>query len=532
MADRGTHPVYLRLMRRITLFAGVIVVLLTGCSEELEPEITALELREHVEYLASDDLGGRYFESPGNAAAEEYIAEEFSRIGLEPLPGEEDYLLEFPMVAWSFDPERTYLSVGNKDFEVGADFRPFNFSSQGQIEAEVVFAGYGITAPEYEYDDYAGLDVKGKIVVVMRHEPYEDSPSAKFEGRTHSSHAFFKTKAEKARSRGAAGLIVFTDVLHHSETEDLRSRPEYKFDAGNHRPPKPEEVYSQGFIAFHVTREVALLLLPGQDLGELQKSVDSGEIPANLTIATDQVVRMGQRFDQRPRKITARNVAGIVRGTDASDASDVSEASGNPGRDWIVVGAHHDHIGSFNGPDGGDTIFNGADDNASGVSGVLELAERYAAAPGKRSVVFMTFGAEEVGLFGSRALDVFDLLDFDRVFFMLNLDMIGRNPNKEVRMYGDGYTEGLAEIVESANENHGVKLTLMGEDYEGNSDMAIFHQKGIPFLFPFTGEHEDYHGTGDHADKLDYDRMEKLLNLSYDIIDRIAGIETFSGPQL
>jgi Zn-dependent M28 family amino/carboxypeptidase len=213
------------------------------------------------------------------------------------------------------------------------------------------------------------------------------------------------------------------------------------------------------------------------------------------------------------------------------------EGYGEAADEWIVVGAHHDHIGSFDGE--GDTIFNGADDNASGVSGVLELAEQFAGARnggpryggqrnGSRSMVFMTFAAEEIGLFGSYALDFYDLIDFDNVAFMLNLDMIGRNPEDAIRIYGDGFTPGLGDIVR--NTGTVLPIEFMGTDYFPFSDMAVFHENEIPFLMLYTGEHPDYHGTGDHAEKLAYDRMVELLGLSRAILERIAGDEGFPSP--
>ena len=145
----------------------------TACSNRVPEEITAAELREHVDFLASDNLAGRFTGTAGIEEAEQYIAEAFGRMGLSPLPGEDDFFLEFDLLAAAYDRDRTGLGINGKTYTSGEDFRPFPFSSEGSVEAEVVFAGYGITAPEYKYDDYAGLDVEGKIVLIMRHEPDE-----------------------------------------------------------------------------------------------------------------------------------------------------------------------------------------------------------------------------------------------------------------------------------------------------------------------------------------------------------------------
>ncbi len=499
----------------MTAAAGLLgIVILGGCQRGIEEEITAPELRSHVEYLASDALEGRYTGTSGVAAAESYIADFFGELGLLPLPDEEDYFLEFELQRRSYDKSATFLVVDGTGYQLGKDFRPFPFSDDGEIEAEVVFVGYGITAPEYDYDDYAGLEVTGKIVLLMRHEPDETGTKPGwFEGERHSRHAYFLTKAKTAAANGAVGMLLYTDPLHHASDSDLRVMPRYGFPNGEIRGRDGrQDPVADGFPAFHISREAASALLPGTDLSDLQRAVDSLEPVSQIVkkLGTGKTVRMKQTDEYSTGTVAARNVAAYLPGT-------------GDGEDWILVGAHHDHIGSYSGE--GDTVYNGADDNASGVAGVLELAEQFAAHPAERGIVFITFGAEEIGLFGSYALDRYDLIDFERIGFMLNLDMIGRNPEKPVELYGDGFTDGLEDLVRAADEKHGVEIAFQGRSYEPFSDIAVFHDNRIPFLMFFTGEHPDYHGTGDHAEKLEYDRMAKLLQLSYDVIDSTAGAE-------
>lgn len=381
------------------------------------------------------------------------------------------------------------------------------------------FAGYGITAPEYGYDDYAGLDVKGKIVLVLRYEPVDEDNPGYFEGERHSRHAYFITKAKNAVAHGALGLLLFTGPSHYTIDEDLRPRPAYTFtNAQKPASRRADDHVADGFVAFHISRSTASAILQDVDLSKLQAEVDSGEpiteivgVDSGLPELRGNWARMIQAKSSSGSVVDARNVAAFLPGT------------GDEDEDWIVVGAHHDHIGSFAGS--GDTIYNGADDNASGVAGVLELAEQFAQAAPRRSMVFITFSAEEIGLFGSYALDAYDLIDLDRVGFMLNLDMLGRNPDTPVEIYGDGLAEGLTDLVKTANQEHQVRLAFQRKRYEPFSDIAVFHDNRIPFLMFFTGEHPDYHGTADHADKLHYFRMEKILRLSYDILDLAAGAE-------
>ncbi len=494
------------------VIVSAALFVIVGCTRKVE-EITADELRAHVSYLASDALQGRYTGTPGVTEAEEYIADFFEGLGLTPLPGEDDFFLEFQLHSFTYDRNKTGLTINGVDYTLGEGFRPFRFSADGSIESEIIFAGYGITAPEYNYDDYAGLDVAGKIVVVMRHEPDETGTGDRFDGPTHTRHAYFKTKAENAAAHGAAGMLLYTDPLHHGEDDDLRVVPAYSFVDTRPDPRRiSEPPVAGGFIAFHISRKVASALLPGVDLSSLQAAVDAGqEIEGFLGEHLRVTARMSQTIDTNGQTVSARDVAAFLPGT----AADKGE--------WIVVGAHHDHIGAYAGE--GDTVFNGADDNASGVAGVLELAEQFTANPAQRPMVFMTFSAEEIGLFGSYALDRYDLIDLKKVGFMLNLDMIGRNPETPVEIYGDGLAEGLTDLVLEANSEPALDISLQGSEYVPFSDIAVFHDNRIPFLMIFTGEHPDYHGTGDHWEKLDYDRMEKLLILSYDILDLAAGAE-------
>ena len=387
-----------------------------------------------------------------------------------------------------------------------------------------MFAGYGITAPEHDYDDYAGLDVEGKIVLILRHEPAtfrsergegsagrsgsDEGP----EGLSYSRHAYFVTKAKNAQSRGAVGLILFTDPRFSQRgggADDLRLFSEMSLEpeAGRRRRAAGYE----GFLAVHVSQGLARRIFEpaGWTLEAVQEAMDEKVSPAQVDLGrlTADLAVSGR---EEPATLRGRNVLGYLEGADPELRDQ-----------WIVVGAHHDHIGSFTGA--GDTVFNGADDNASGIAGVLELAEAFGALEKrpKRSMVFVTFGAEEVGLLGSRALVEQKGLPLEKLVFMMNFDMIGRNPDVPVKVYSSG-GEGFAAALEEGVARLELAIERSGVPSDAYSDYYPFHQEGIPFAYFFTGLHEDYHQVGDHADRLDYPRMERIVRLAYEVLFALA----------
>ncbi len=469
-------------------------------------------LKGHVGYLASDALSGRLIDTEGIALAEHYIAGTFRRFGLSPLPGQEEFNLDFDLYQWGIDDEKTILAaqIGERTLVgvPGENFRPFPFSAVGMVHSEVIFAGYGITAPEYDYDDYEGLEVEGKLVLVFRHEPQSGSGEQYFQGAELTDHSLFLTKARNALQHGAVGLLLVTGPASYTGPEDFRLQPRLSLQPTTSRSYGVER---QDILALHVSQTFAAALIEpsGMSLEELQESLEAGKNPEDLAIG-DVTARMSVETLDRGEKISARNLAGFIQGSDPELRDE-----------WIIIGAHHDHLGRFAGE--GDTIFNGADDNASGVAGVLSLAGVLSAAdpPPRRSVVFVTFSAEEQGLLGSRIFTR-EQIALERVVLMINLDMIGRNPQDPVQIMGDGYTPGLREIVENVNREIGLALRFGGVQYSPASDHDPFFQEGIPFLFFFTGIHPDYHGREDHSEKLAYARMASIVKLVQGIVLDIA----------
>jgi len=480
--------------------------------------ITTAELRHHVETLASDDYLGRGTNEAGARKAAVYLAREFRKYGLSPLPAHH-LAVAYQLEAGGFDPAHTALAVKSGSFaselKAGVDFAPFAFSGTGRAEAPMVFAGYGITAPELKYDDYKGLDVKGKIVLVLRHYPNEQNKSSAFR---RSRHSYFANKAMNAAKHGAVGMLLVTDPRNHKGADDLRMGGHLRLPIKRRVRRGPRRARRRRGLpripAIHLSQSAAekLIAARGKRLLDLQRSVDEGKPASGLGLgAIDVVVSVGAR--KKPKLVSADNIVGVVEGSDPTLK-----------HEYVVVGGHYDHLGAFKGP--GDTIYNGADDNASGTSGVLALGRAFASLPRaqrpKRSVVFMLFSGEEHGLLGSRALVRQDLIPRDKIVFMLNLDMIGRNPKKPIEVVGDGYASGLRKIVETANKTDKLRLAFGGTSYAANSDHDSFFQKTIPVMFFFTGLHKDYHQLTDHADKLAYPRMTRIVRVAYNVVDDIA----------
>ena len=497
-----------------TLLLLLPVLSLLACTRAGKGSITAEELRNHVEYLASDELAGRETGQAGIRKAESYIAATFREAGLAPLPGRSDYFIGFDLYRTGFDDDGTILEIswdgGQIVGQPGADFRPFSFSETGEREADVVFAGYGITASEYGYNDYDGLDVTGKFVLLLRHEP----SSGPFGANGYTRYSYFRTKAENARNRGAAGIILFTDPYDRGAVDDLRLMEEVSLE-----PPVQQSedaaaaARTPGFLAVHISQSMAgrVIRLLGMELEEVQRAVDGGKKPSGLMLKGVRA-KIGVEKLRSYETLEARNVAGMIRGSDPVLRDE-----------WVLVGGHHDHIGAFVGA--GDTIYNGADDNASGISGVLELAQAFAALPiaPRRTLVFITFAGEEMGLFGSRAIVEQRQIPVQKLKYMLNLDMIGRSTGEPIHIYSGGIPQGaVSDLVTRVDSGLDLPIRFEGSPKEGYSDFYPFSQAGVPFLFLFTGYHKDYHQPGDHADKLDYPRMKSILRLAYGIVEQWA----------
>ncbi len=463
-----------------------------------------------VKFLASDELRGRGDGTRQLDAAADYIARRFRAFGLRPAGDNRTYLQHFMMtVGAKLGPKNSlaYESGGTrKTFALEQDFIPFSFSESITLEAPMVFAGYGITAPEYHYDDYKGIDASGKIVLVLRHEPQENDEKSVFAGKQFTTHADMVSKAINARDHGASGMVIANDVGNHPGEPD----PLVRFGtlAG------PEEMKLAALQA--KTAHVEEWLKPsGRTLESLEQAIDKDL--SNHSFALDPSARVSLAVDvERTRKQVA-NVVGVLPGRDEK-------------RGCIVVGAHYDHLGLGEqhslAPSLVGQIHHGADDNASGTSGVLELAHALALRGGHlaRSVVFVAFAGEETGLLGSNYYTRHPACPLHETLAMINLDMIGRISKKRLYVGGTGTSPGFRKLVEDSNRSLGFELNYSASGY-GASDHTSFVVRGIPVLFFFSGLHSDYHKPSDTWEKINGEDGAKVVELVADVVEGLEALK-------
>jgi len=461
-------------------------------------------LRDHVRYLASDELTGRGVETPGIKLARDYIAREFAKYGLRPGGDNGSYLQGFDVATGVTVKQPAILALGKQAaLKLNEEWVPLGLSGSGKVEGEVVFAGYGITAKDYGYDDYAGIDAKGKIVLVLRYEPPPKDEKSPFQkAPRYSSHATLRAKANNARDHGAVGMILI-DLSHSGDEEkELLSTLSSLWRGGNN------------LIAAQIRRSVIEKWLEGRgvSLKVLKETIDREGKPASQPLPGVQVTLEVSLEEVRQR---TENVIGILPGSEPT----LKDES-------VVIGAHYDHVGfGHYGTRDSHTsgqIHYGADDNASGTAVLLQLAERLSRAQFKpaRTVVFAAFSAEELGLHGSRQYVNFPPLPLSSTKLMVNLDMVGRLRDNRLTVFGTRSGKGLGGIV--LEEAQKLGLTVTESDGIGRSDHMSFYNKKIPALHFFTGSHADYHRPGDTWEKLNVEGMARVTELVRGITEKIA----------
>ncbi len=489
--------------------------------------IRDVDCKAHVDFLASDLLEGRSTPSRGLDLAGAYIVSHFERFGLEPGGDEGTWLQAFPIIVEARLKTASFsVDAGSTvhELELGTDFAPLSLTGSGRAEgAAVVFAGYGITAPEESYDDYEGVDVKGKVVLILRHEPREQDDGDAFAGRRNSRHAFYQRKVENAARRGAKAIFIVTDPKNH---EDADRRPEVRWPI-----PFADDVGDGDFPAFQVSPGAAKALLGGRDLLEIQKKIDDALAPQSFEV---EGVRASLAVEVEKVTGYGKNVVGVLRGSDPTLKAEA-----------VVIGAHYDHVGvqaedghGFPGQIGpavkGDRIHNGADDNASGTAGLIEVAKAFAqsGARPRRTIVFIAFAGEELGLLGSRFYTRKPPIPIKQTVAMINLDMIGRNdPNRvNVLVPNEG---ALARAFESSNGVIGMEIRKMSSRGMGggSSDHASFQRVGVPAMFFFAGDHPDYHRVTDHSSGIVVEKIQRIARLAYMTAAHVADDEGAEKPK-
>ncbi len=460
--------------------------------------------RQTVPFLASDELAGRMPGTPGLVRAGDYLADAFTHLGLQSLPGHADDFQPFTMpLSTTLDPA-TGLAIDGRPLVAGHDYDPVGLSREGPFRGQVVFAGYGITRGSY--DDYAGLDCRGRVVLAMMKEPLDGRNASRFApaGQTWSDAAHFNAKATAAAARGAAALLLVSPPSSGGP-DDVR--PFF---------PEADAAATAPLPVLQVSRRVADLLLTvadRPDLQTLQDRIDTAFAPQSFPLADLDV--SGEVVVKRSTA-AVRNVIACLPGV------------GPHADEWVIVGAHYDHLGKGQlghmfGPVG--SVYHGADDNASGVAAVLELAAKLrAAGPLSRSVLFALFTGEEEGLIGSDHFVRDPPVPLDHVVAMLNLDMVGRLRNDDLLIGGAATAAPFDAVVAAAVAGTGLRTTTFERGGLGPSDHMSFALRHVPVLFLFTGLHADYHRPTDTADKINYPGIDRVVTVAGRIVNAMASM--------
>ncbi len=491
------------------------------------------DMRADVFFLAGDNMRGRLVDTPENRLAADFVKARFERLGLKPAGSGGSFFHPFNMVTTTLGPgnEMKISADEGTTWRTAAsqDFLPQRFSGTGRARGALVFAGYGMSWPEKGHEDLPADQVKGKVVLVLAPEPGERDPNSPFDGLVTSERAVAWRKALAAQQKGAVGILFVDDVHVHPAAPDFQATaravwPETQ--VGPRAYTLADWADQLHIPAAQVSRTLAASLISptGRSLEELSRAADhvAGSAPLPVHGTSVEIVTAVDRYE-----IPERNVVALVEGSDPALKNE-----------WVIVSSHIDHDGADR-----DRIFRGADDNASGTAGVLEIAEAYALAARegrrpRRSVLLAVWNAEERGLLGSWAYTERPLAPLERIVAVLNMDMIGRNEEvpsgagarflglaptsadantNSVDLYGYSRVPTLAADIEAANAAYGLTLRKRYDNNASNllrrSDNWPFLERGVPAILFHTGLHPDYHTPNDTPEKVNYDKMEKIVRL-------------------
>jgi hypothetical protein len=490
-------------MRFITYLAFAGGLLAAGLSPD--------EYLGYVKFLASPEMRGRETGSPELDKAAGYIADKFRAFGLKPIHGD-SYFEDFEVTTSAKLGPHNALTYSDgqkkKTLKFQRDFVPLNLSAKGAVAGPVVFAGYGITAPEYNYDDYAGLDVKDKIVLLLRHEPQEFDEKSIFEGKVYTSHAQIFAKAVNAKMHGAKAVLMVNDREAHKNDADELEKFGATAGPGN------------SGIEFVMVKTDAIsnwFGLAGKSIAQIEQDIDKTLKPQSFAFPAQ--LKIDVTADVERDNKTVHDVGGFLPG-------DTDE--------YVIIGAHYDHLGlgeQFSlAPSLIGSVHPGADDNASGTAGVLELAHWYSGQPKhKRGILFLAFAGEELGLLGSNYYVNHPELPLQKAVAMINMDMIGRIRDHKVYVGGTGSGTTFQSVLKEVIPKHDIQTDYTDKGGYGSSDHTSFTSKQVPVLFFFSGLHADYHKPSDTWDKIDAPATVDLLGFIGDVVDHLA--EASDRPQ-
>ncbi|HQU45372.1 MAG TPA: M20/M25/M40 family metallo-hydrolase [Pirellulales bacterium] len=559
------------------LFA--LVAVLAGAARAIaaaenatEAQATEVRLYEAVKFLASDEREGRGVGTKGLDQAADFIAQQFAATGLKTSLFDGGPFQKFSMVVATEQGQPNRLKLlrpaGDEqpdgqtiELKPAADFNPLAIGGSGQFNLPLVFAGYGITAKDEKYDDYAGINVEGKAVLLLRHEPEQNNPHSAFNGTDHSVYAPFTRKVSNAYQHGAAAVVFGNDEFDLKKNVERRmkrwqaavdeltaSQAKFEEIAG----PSPEQVEQQRRQIDKLLKEVGSQseklwaeydpLLPffgagsgaeahkipvvfcrraaldpvvkaalGKTLTELEKQIDAGPTPASAELA-------GWRLEGE--------IAVVRREAEVKNVVAVLEGEGPHADETIVVGAHYDHLGM--GGEGSlaagvQEVHNGADDNASGTAALIEVARRLASRTEKlpRRVVFLAFTGEERGLIGSARYCRDPLVPLDKTVAMLNMDMVGRLADDKLIVQGVDTATEFGPVIDHLADRYGLKVTKQPGGF-GPSDHSSFYPHKVPVMHFFTGTHSDYHRPSDDYEKINLPGMRRVAEMVADTVVELA----------
>ncbi len=470
-----------------------------------DPGISTNDILDHIKYLSSDDRQGRFPGSKGSKEAIEYIVNQFKSAGIEPA-GIDGYTQFFDFTIGIKLSGKNTLSVNDKPYNINKDFVPVEFSSNGMVSAGLTFVGYGYTIDDsLVWNDYKNINIENRWAMIIRGGPDGDHPHSKF-----IDHNPLRKKAMLARDNKAAG-VLFVDFEEEGQLISLKHTPNST---------------AIGIPVIHISRSFANTLLGGR-LEFSQEKINESRSPYSIEINT----KLKAHVSLEKEKVSVPNVLGILKGSDDKLKNE-----------YIILGAHFDHLG-FGGTGSGSLsmnsgeVHNGADDNASGTAGVLEIAAKLSSQPEqlKRSVIFMAYNAEEEGLLGSKYFVDNPTIDLTKITAMINMDMIGRMSDKKVTIGGTGTSPSFKSILDELEPDYDINIRRSSEGY-GPSDHASFYVNDIPVLFFFTGTHTDYHKPSDDWEHINAEGEKQILEMVHDIIYKIDSIDeqlvfTESGPK-
>ena len=488
---------------------SVLLLASTVAVAQSQNEPSASRLQQHVSYLASAALDGRRTGTAGANDAARYIAGEFARLGLKPGMGGAGskpsrmmarYLQQFPYVAGIELGKQNEIAIGptSQRLVVREDWMPLGFSTNANVSGSIVFVGYGIKAPELNHDDYQGVPVSGNIALALAGTPDGDNPHGKF-----FRYMDVHLKAIAARDAGAKALLLITNEPDFKRAH--LARLEYDSMGGDVR--LPVATVSQQALA-KLSAELSLSEL--RQLASAKQQSTLKPVAGPFTVTTDLL----------RKEVAAYNVIGVLEGSDRLLKNET-----------IVIGAHYDHLGrggSGSLAQRSGEIHHGADDNASGTAGVLELARVLTSQRPrpKRTIVFIAFSGEEEGLLGSNYYVNHPVTPLNSIVAMINMDMIGRMKDSKLVIGGVGTAKEWRDIITQGTVDPARKFELtLNEDGFGPSDHSSFYGKQIPVLFFWTGTHNDYHKPTDTSEKINYQDESRILNLVSYIVRHLDGAD-------